>query len=141
MDATRLLERLCARHGLALDEARCLLPLVERALVSPLDVRDRILHLIETNLARRAGGEGEATLGQLERDLDEEVLRAVALTLHGWEPSKRVREFGDGVGHDGAAHDGAARDGAARDGAARDGAADDGTADDGDLDLPGGLGI
>jgi hypothetical protein len=116
MDATRLLERLCARHGLALDEARSLLPLVERALGSPLDVRDRILCLIETNLARKAGGQGEATIDQLERDLDEEVLRAVALTLHGWEPSQRVRELGAGEGHDGAPGDG-------------------------ELDLPGGLGI
>jgi hypothetical protein len=71
MDATRLLERLCARHGLSLDEGRPLLPIVERALVSPLDVRDRILQLIESNLARAAGGEGQATLEQVERDLDE----------------------------------------------------------------------
>jgi hypothetical protein len=115
MDATRLLERLCARHGIPLEDARGLLPMVERALLSPLDVRDRILCLIETNLARKAGGGGEATLDQLERDLDEEVLRAVASTLHGWEPSPRVRELEAGRDCDGA-HD------------------------DGELDLPGGLG-
>jgi hypothetical protein len=118
MDATRLLERLCARHGLSVDEARGLLPLVERALVSPIDVRDRILCLIETNLARKAGGQGEATIEQLERDLDEEVLRAVALTLHSWEPSQRVRELGAGEERDEVAGEGG-----------------------GELDLPGGLGI
>jgi len=116
MDANRLLERLCARHGLPVDEARGLLPLVERALVSPLDVRERILCLIEANLARRAGGQGEATIDQLERDLDEEVLRAVATTLHGWVPSRRTLEYGAG------------------------GTRDEG-AGGGELDLPGGLEI
>ena len=94
MDANRLLEHLCARHGLSLADAQGLLPLVERALTSPKEVRERILSLVEANLAKKAGGSGEATLDQLERDLDEEVLRAVAKTLHGWEPSPRVREFG-----------------------------------------------
>lgn len=103
MDATRLLERLCARHGLSLRDAQGLLPLVERALVSPLDVRERILCLIEANLARKAEGEGEASLEALERDLDEEVLRAVAHTLHHWVPSQRVRELGSGVEPDGPA--------------------------------------
>ncbi|MEZ6015775.1 MAG: hypothetical protein R3F49_11715 [Planctomycetota bacterium] len=118
MDATRLLERLCARHGLNLEDGVALLPLVERALVSPKDVRDRILTLIETNLARRAEGQGEATIDQLEHDLDDEVLRAVAKTLHAWEPSQRVREFGAD---------------------APEGESDAGPT--GGLDLPGGLGF
>jgi len=102
MDANRLLERLCARHGLVPGDASALLPLVERALVSPKDVRDRILTLVDSNLAKRARGEGEATLDDLERDLDEEVLRAVAKTLHAWEPSKRVRGLGGDAPEDGA---------------------------------------
>ena len=101
MDANRLLERLCARHGLVPGDASALLPLVERALVSPKDVRDRILTLVDTNLAKRARGEGDATLDDLERDLDEEVLRAVAKTLHVWEPSQRVQGFADEPGADG----------------------------------------
>ena len=91
MEAPRLLERLCARHGLSLDDARALLPLVERALTSPEDVRERLLALIDENLRRKAGGTQEASLDQLKADLDDEVLRAVAQTLHNWEPSKRVQ--------------------------------------------------
>ena len=52
MDARRLLRRMCHRHGLPFQDASRLLPLVERALISPIDVRDRILHLVDDNLAR-----------------------------------------------------------------------------------------
>jgi len=98
MDATRLLETLCARHGLAVEDASGLLPLVQRALVSPEDVRTRLLTLIDANLAKRASGAGCATLEELERDLDDEVLRAVARTLHPWVPSARVQGLEEAEG-------------------------------------------
>ena len=56
MDARSLLQRMCERHDLPFGEASRLVPLIERALNSPHDVRDRILVLVENNLARKATG-------------------------------------------------------------------------------------
>lgn len=95
MDPERLFQRLCDRHDLDPEEVAEYAPLVERAVVSPADVRSRILTLVEDSFARRAGGDDEATLDALEGDLDEEVLRAVAEKLHGWKPPWRRKAKGD----------------------------------------------
>lgn len=87
MNARRLLERMCLRHGLPTVEAERLVPLVTRALASRPDVRDRILTLVEDNLTRKAGGDAEAGLERVLSDLNEEVLSSVARVLHGWAPS------------------------------------------------------
>jgi hypothetical protein len=87
MNARRLLERMCSRHGLPAAEAERLVPLVARALASRPDVRDRILTLVEDNLARKAGGDTDAGPERVLRDLDAEVLSSVARVLHGWTPS------------------------------------------------------
>lgn len=96
MDAERLLHRMCERHQLDPERATELLPLVHRALISPDDVRRRILAMIEDSLQRRAGGDPTATLAALEKDLDDEVLRAVAKTVHAWDPPWRRKPFGTG---------------------------------------------
>lgn len=96
MDAERFLHRMCERHALDPEGASELLPLVQRALISPDDVQRRILAMIEDNLARRAGGDPTATIESLEDDLDEEVLRAVAKTVHAWDPPWRKKTFGTG---------------------------------------------
>ena len=93
MNPRRLLERMCARHRLSFNRARPLLPLVERALASPARLRDRILALVDANIARRAGGVVTGVEG-LARDLDEEVLSSVAKVLHNWTPSKSVLDIG-----------------------------------------------
>ncbi len=85
---------MCQRHGLPIRSVTELAPLVERALVSPQDVRGRILEMIDDNLARRAGGDTTADNESLERDLDDEVLLAVAKKLHGWSPGKNLDAFG-----------------------------------------------
>jgi len=89
MNPQRLFQRLCDRHGVDPDEVAEFCPLVERAIASPTDVRSRILTMIDDSLARRAGGDPEATLDALESDLDDEVLRAVATRLHDWTPPWR----------------------------------------------------
>lgn len=86
MDSDRLFNRLCERHGLDPESMADYEPLVARAIASPADVRTRILSMVEDSFARRAGGDPKATLFALERDLDEEVLQAVAKRLHGWSP-------------------------------------------------------
>jgi len=110
MDARRLLQRMCARHGLALQDAIRLLPLIERALLAPQTVRDRILALVEHNLTRKAEGArpgaaqrpGESTgaaspselSGPFQADLDAEILVSVARVLHAWTPSAKLLELG-----------------------------------------------
>lgn len=86
MDAQRLFDRICQRHGIESERHAEYVPLVERAIVSPEKVRDKILRMVEENLARRAQGDTSATFIGLERNLDEEVLIAVAQRLHGWAP-------------------------------------------------------
>ncbi|MDA1266989.1 MAG: hypothetical protein O2816_18065 [Planctomycetota bacterium] len=94
MDARRLLLRMCTRHQLAYSDASRLLPLIERALTSPNHVRDRILVLVENNLARKATGNAARTTEQVHRDLDEEVLVSVTRVLHNWTPTSKVLDLG-----------------------------------------------
>ena len=97
MNASRLLRRMCVRHGLPLQDAQALLPLVKRALFSPARLRDRMLALVDANLARRAG-HSETSTEALARDLDEEVLISVGRVLHTWSPSGKVIELGGALG-------------------------------------------
>ncbi len=94
MDARSLLQRMCARHDLPFTEAARLLPLIERALNSPHHVRDRILVLVENNLARRATGQTARTIEPVQRDLDDEVLCSVARVLHNWTPTSKILDLG-----------------------------------------------
>lgn len=96
MDPLRLLRKMCLRHGLPDSEAQRLVPLVQRALDSPESVRDRILGMVETNLALRAGVPPAQARSHeaLFRDLDDEVLHSVARVLHSWSPSGKVLDVG-----------------------------------------------
>ena len=85
---------MCDRHGLPFGDASRLLPLIERALAAPHHVRDRILHLVENNLARKATGSAAATSEAVQGDLDDEVLLSVARVLHNWTPSAKVLDLG-----------------------------------------------
>jgi len=85
---------MCKRHGLAFRQVSRLVPLIQRALMSPEDVRDRILSMVETNLARRASGAPVDPTVKVHQDLDLEVLLSVARVLHGWIPSSKVLELG-----------------------------------------------
>ena len=80
MDAQRLLRRMCERHRLPFERAETLLPLIERALISP-GCRCAIAFwaLVDTNLSKQKDGDSPgSTLAAVERDLDEEVLVSVA---------------------------------------------------------------
>jgi hypothetical protein len=100
-----LVRALCARHGLPPEIGVSYLPLVEKALAAPDDVRDRILGLIEGNLAQRA------TLGTGVEvpwtQLDAELLLAVARVLHNWSPSNGMLDLGSTIGRPGFTPDGA----------------------------------
>lgn len=96
MDPKRLLQRMCTRHSLPFDQAEALLPLIRRALVSPFAVRDRLLALVDRNLARQIKSESPgSTLSAIERDLDEEVLMSVAPALHMWQQGGKPRHLGN----------------------------------------------
>jgi hypothetical protein len=80
-----LLRRMCLRHGLPPDYAIKLIPVVRRAMDSPEEVRERILTMVDGNLAQHAA---DRTLEPPEaRDPDDAVLLAVARLMHHWTPS------------------------------------------------------
>lgn len=93
MDPERLLTRMCTRHGLRLEEASRLLPMVERALESPAQIRDRLLRLVEENLARRSPTHDSPSLRETTADLEEEILFSVARILHNWAPSGKILDL------------------------------------------------
>ena len=96
MDAQRLLRRMCERHRLPFERAETLLPLIERALISPDAVRDRILALVDTNLSKQKDGDSPgSTLSAVERDLDEEVLVSVAKVMHNWAGKGKPTNLGN----------------------------------------------
>lgn len=92
MNAENLLRAMCERHGLPPDHGVRLLPLVRRALQAPDAVRDRILRLVDGNL--RGCAEGRIDSEKLWRDLDHEVLVAVARVLHTWSPTTPMLDLG-----------------------------------------------
>lgn len=106
MNPEQLLRSMCARLGLPFRHGTRLLPLVERAVRSPEDVRERLLSLVEANLAHTA--EKDRNDGNsLKGKLDDEVLSAVARVLHAWSPSRLMMDLGDksGAGPDAAPSD------------------------------------
>lgn len=87
MEAERLLEALCRRHGLDTTAGDELLPLVRWALGAPPEVRERVLETVERSL-------GLADRHARERAADEAMLRAVARVLHDWSPSRGILDLG-----------------------------------------------
>jgi hypothetical protein len=96
MNAESLLRRMCARLGLPFHLGTRLLPLVERAVKSPDDVRQRLLALVEANLAHCARDHRQEH--SLQDRLDDEVLVAVAKVLHAWSPSRLMLDLGEQLG-------------------------------------------
>jgi hypothetical protein len=97
MNPEQLLRSMCARLGLPFRHGTRLLPLVERAVRSPEEVRERLLSLVEANLAHTA--EKDKKDGHsLKGKLDDEVLSAVARVLHAWSPSRLMMDLGDKSG-------------------------------------------
>ncbi|MDE0905708.1 MAG: hypothetical protein OSB42_13895 [Planctomycetota bacterium] len=86
MDAKRLLERMCMRRKMPLHLGLSLLPLLERALVSEPPVRDRILVLTDEALAHGQDHPTHDLLEIVQQKLDQDVLKALARTLHSWDP-------------------------------------------------------
>ncbi|MAE46402.1 MAG: hypothetical protein CMJ86_05860 [Planctomycetes bacterium] len=86
MDAKQLLQRMCDRHNLPLNLGLSLLPLLERALISETIVRDRILVLTDEALAHGVKHPEDDLLEVVQQELDQDVLKTLARTLHTWEP-------------------------------------------------------
>ena len=80
MNPSRLLRNMCLRHGVPPGDVRSLIPVIQKALDAPAWVRDRILTIVEGNLAERSAGEADEEA--LAQDLDRELLYAVAAMLH-----------------------------------------------------------
>lgn len=92
MNPESTLRSLCERNQVPYSLAERLLPIVRRALESPDETRDRILALVERNLQQGADGiEGRE---RLARDLEHEVLVAVARVLHDWAPTEPFLDLG-----------------------------------------------
>ena len=95
MDPHDLLAELCRRHGLERAEHIDLLPLAERAVVGPLEDRERLLVLLGEALALRA--RKERGVLPAAASVDEGLLLAVARALHGWAAEDGPLQFrGDG---------------------------------------------
>ena len=80
-----LLRRMCIRHGLPPDYAIQLIPVVRRAMDSPDEIRERILAMVDGNLAQHAADRESGP--PKARDPDDAVLLAVARLMHHWTPS------------------------------------------------------
>lgn len=96
MTPENLLRSMCERHGLPAEYGQRLLPLVRRAMEAPDEVRERLLALVDGNLATRAQGEPDGAPS--ERDVDHDVLVAVARVLHAWSPSEPMSDLGSSLG-------------------------------------------
>jgi hypothetical protein len=90
------LRGLCERNQVPYSRAERLLPIVARALEAPESTRERILALVERNLQQPGGG--AAGQEKLARDLEHEILLAVARVLHGWSPSDPLLDLGNTLG-------------------------------------------
>jgi len=90
------LRELCERNQVPYSYGERLLPIVRRALEAPDLTRDRILALVERNLQQRA--DGEAGHEKLARELEHEILLAVARVLHDWTPSDPLLGLGGTLG-------------------------------------------
>lgn len=89
MTPQHILRDLCRRHGLPMKDGQRLLPLIDRALESPPNVRSRLLRLVDRSLEKRAAEQGDRpTRG------DRQALVAVARVLHKWNPGGDLFELG-----------------------------------------------
>ena len=82
MDARTELERLCTRYAVPLEHGQRLLPLIERALRAPPELRQRILEVVEATL------NADAEELSRSKDLEQRILIAVAQVLHAWPRSR-----------------------------------------------------
>ena len=97
MTPENLLRSMCERHGLPADYGERLIPLVRRAMAAPDEVRDRILALVDGNLAQHAAKDGNPCPVPTP-DPDTEELHAVARVLHNWTPAEPRLDLGWNVG-------------------------------------------
>jgi hypothetical protein len=95
MTPEEMLRRMCVRHGLPPDYATKLVPVVRRAMESPDEVRERILAMVEGNLAQHAADLDEPP--PLTNDPDDAVLLAVARLMHHWTPSDKALDPKSGL--------------------------------------------
>jgi hypothetical protein len=95
MDAQRLLDALCAKHGLPAAYAAHLEPALSKALELQGRAREEILAVVERSIALRA--EGLAEEERKYAHLDHELLVATARTLHHWRPEEALLAVGESV--------------------------------------------
>jgi hypothetical protein len=91
-----LLRAMCLRHGLPPDYAIRLIPVVRRAMCSPEEIRERILAMVDGNLAQHAADRTQEP--PEARDPDDAVLLAVARLMHHWTPSANALDPEGGIG-------------------------------------------
>lgn len=99
MNPENLVRALCARHGLPPEAGAPYMPLIEKALAAPDEVRERLLTLVDGSLAQRAQGIPDDPA--LTKGVDREVLVAVARVLHNWSPSAPMLDLGSTMGRSG----------------------------------------
>ncbi|MBL8856909.1 MAG: hypothetical protein JNL28_00165 [Planctomycetes bacterium] len=98
MNPVDLVRALCARHGLPPEAGAPYLDLVTKALAAEVEVRDRILKLVDAGLAERAAARALPKPGALST-AEREVLCAVARVLHTWTPTGSIIDLGSTLGH------------------------------------------
>jgi hypothetical protein len=87
------LRTLCEQNAVPYSLGVRLLPLVRRAFEAPLDVRDRILLLVDRNLREQAEGLPESE--RMAHRMEEQMLVAVARVLHEWSPSEPMLDVSE----------------------------------------------
>jgi len=86
MDASRIIDELCDRHGVSLEFGRRIQPLVERAERVRPELRRRILEMVERSFVEEARRQKKRSpMKNLEPD-ERKILSTVAAVLHGWKP-------------------------------------------------------
>ena len=83
-DPERKLSQLCRRHGLPDEAGEGFLVLLQRVAEARPDLRERVLDLVERQLASMAQERADAR--RLAAVRDEACLKVVAPLLHRWEP-------------------------------------------------------
>ena len=86
MDASKIIDELCDRHGVSLEFGRRIQPLVERAGKVRPELRKRILEMVERSFVEEARRQKERKPMKNLDPADRKILITVAAALHGWKP-------------------------------------------------------
>ncbi|MAB80161.1 MAG: hypothetical protein CMJ89_12485 [Planctomycetes bacterium] len=98
MDASKIINELCARYGVSEEFGRRIQPLVERADKVRPELKKRILEMVERSFIEEARRQKECNPIKNLDPAERKLLSTVAAVLHGWKPPlwlSHTKEKGD----------------------------------------------